>query len=156
MKNHFILTKDGVDISDVDEASIVYQIEENKIIPISVAEIGAAMSKLDNNKVPMVMQKVYWIKSAAEVELGIHITQVHPIVAQFAVQMNQELIANLDKGPWENWDNVPKIQDELSYHLEKLARSMQNLDKNGIREHLADCGNFLMMLGNAYNTYEKP
>ena len=69
--------------------------------------------------------------------------------------MQIELNANAHKGDWEEFVNSPEIHRELSHHIFKLQKAEQNNNKDDIREHIADCANILMMLGNAYGLYEE-
>jgi len=75
------------------------------------------------------------------------------LVDAFAQSMKDELKANEQKGDWRDWKNVNDIDKELDYHLYKLKVSMYSENKEEIKEHLADCGNFLLMIGNAFDLY---
>lgn len=75
------------------------------------------------------------------------------LVNSFADSMLYELIANEHKGDWRDWKDPLEIQDELHYHLGKLNTAIYDKNTNLIKEHLADCGNLLLMLGNAYDLY---
>lgn len=80
-------------------------------------------------------------------------------LTQFALEMQKELLANTHKGDWEEFLNIDEIQSELDYHVDKVFSSVasveiSNENKDMLREHIADCANILMFLGNAYSLYE--
>lgn len=75
------------------------------------------------------------------------------LVDAFAETMKTELKANEHKGDWRDWDDVDKMFDELEYHKDKLNFACVESNKESIKEHLADCANFLLMIGNAYKLY---
>lgn len=75
------------------------------------------------------------------------------LVDAFAQTMKDELSNNQHKGDWRDWKQVNEISLELVYHKNKLFKAIEEENKDHIKEHLADCGNFLLMLGNAYNLY---
>jgi hypothetical protein len=75
------------------------------------------------------------------------------LVDAFAQSMKDELEANKDKGDWREWGETDKMQDELDYHLTKLDTAMSTGNLPLIKEHLADCGNFLLMIGNSFDLY---
>ncbi len=75
------------------------------------------------------------------------------IVDAFAEQMKVELKANEHKGDWCDFQEVEEIKNELEYHLRKLNTAIHMNSANSIKEHLADCGNFLMMIGNSFDLY---
>lgn len=75
------------------------------------------------------------------------------LVDLFAASMKEELEANEHKGDWRDWKKPLEIQDELHYHLGKLNKAIYEKDRVLIKEHIADCGNILLMLGNAYELY---
>lgn len=76
------------------------------------------------------------------------------LVQAFAESMKVELEANKHKGEWRTWDDVHEMFEELGYHLGKLAGAIELEDKALIKEHSADCGNFLLMIGNKYKVYD--
>lgn len=80
----------------------------------------------------------------------------YPQVIKFAKYMQFELKANEPKKgiEWMTWNDTPKMFDELEYHEDKLLIAMTNKDTDKIREYLADCGNILMFIGNAYKLYD--
>ena len=67
--------------------------------------------------------------------------------------MKNELEANNNKGDWTEFKNLDSIRYELDYHLTKLDVAIGLGDKVLIKEHLADCRNFLLMIGKSYNLY---
>ncbi len=84
------------------------------------------------------------------------------LVDDFAASMKEELTANEHKGNWVDWKDVPEIRKELKYHLEKLDNAIEMFEESGrsnmhllllIKELIADNGNILLMLGNAYELY---
>lgn len=75
------------------------------------------------------------------------------LVEAFARTMKEELINNHHKGDWREWKEVNSMRYELDYHLTKLDSAIQQDNKELIKEHLADCANFLLMIGNSYNLY---
>lgn len=81
-------------------------------------------------------------------------TDVKTILSLFVGEMEKELKANEHKGEWRNWKDSTEIENELKHHFNKLKIAMYDNDTVAIKEHIADCGNILMMLGNAYNLYE--
>lgn len=72
----------------------------------------------------------------------------------FVNAMIFELNANVEKGNWLEFTNLPPIKKEIFYHLTKLEAAEREEDKSLIREHIADVANLLMMLGNAHGVYE--
>jgi hypothetical protein len=80
---------------------------------------------------------------------------MHKKVYKFAESMNFELIQNQHKGNWETFLDKNDIMKELHHHLDKLETvRLTNNDPVLIKEHIADCANILMFLGNAYKFYE--
>jgi len=75
------------------------------------------------------------------------------LVDAFAQSMKDELKANEHKGDWRTWNDIPKMLQELDYHEDKLSLAIQTGDRERIKEHLADCANFLLMIGNALDLY---
>jgi hypothetical protein len=71
----------------------------------------------------------------------------------FADNMFEEIKSNLHKGDWADWKNVSEMLEEHQYHFEKLKNSIESNTLHLIKEHLADCGNILMFIGNQYNLY---
>lgn len=67
--------------------------------------------------------------------------------------MKDELKNNEHKGDWRSWNDVPKMLQELDYHEYKLSLAIQTGNRELIKEHLADCANFLLMIGNAFDLY---
>ncbi len=76
------------------------------------------------------------------------------LVDSFAQSMKNELKINEYKGDWRSWDDVHKILQELDYHEDKLSLAIQKRDTERIKEHLADCANFLLMIGNSFSLYD--
>lgn len=76
------------------------------------------------------------------------------LVDAFAQSMKDELKANKEKGDWREWKDSTEIYDELNYHMHKLYNAMHDNNFKAIKEHAADCGNFLLMIGNAYSLYD--
>ena len=76
------------------------------------------------------------------------------LVQAFAESMRVELEANKHKGDWQTWDDINEMFEELGYHLCKLAGAIEIEDKDRIKEHTADCGNYLLMIGNKYKVYD--
>lgn len=68
---------------------------------------------------------------------------------------NTELINNAEKGDWREFKYLPGIKKELNYHIKKLYTALSGTDNNLIKEHIADCGNFLLMLANAKNLFKE-
>lgn len=84
------------------------------------------------------------------------------LVNAFAESMSHELDINSHKGDWRTWDDVPAQISELDYHIDKLKSTIKRYEgsnrvfkdlESHIKEHLADCGNILLMIGNSYNLY---
>ena len=75
-------------------------------------------------------------------------------IEKFSKQMQIELEENSHKGNWEDFKNPNEINLELEYHLTKLRLSIEQQDKERIKEYIADCANLLLMLGNSYELYE--
>jgi len=77
-------------------------------------------------------------------------------VQKFAESMQQEIDTNSHKGDWETFLEKKHIWSEFFYHLNKLETVCANdEDPVLVKEYIADCGNILMMLGNAYKLYDK-
>lgn len=77
-------------------------------------------------------------------------------LGRFAKMMNAELVANIDKGDWKEFTDEDKILLGLEEHRVKLIQElalekveMDNKRYNRIKELIADCGNYLLMLANA-------
>lgn len=78
------------------------------------------------------------------------------IVNAFNDSMLYELVVNEHKGDWRQWSDVTEMVNEFDYHVEKLKNELSfegNNNEVKIKEYLADCANFLMMIGNAYRLY---
>lgn len=83
------------------------------------------------------------------------------LVDDFAQSMKDELKANERKGDWRYFKDKKDIHKELQYHYDKLRAAeswtqyhfSEDRAKLAIKEHIADCANFLLMLGNAYELY---
>ena len=67
--------------------------------------------------------------------------------------MKRELIKNSYKGDWEEYLDDNDMIKELYYHLNKLENSLKNNDVKWIEEHIADCSNILLFIGNSKNLY---
>ncbi len=78
--------------------------------------------------------------------------KIHNKVLNFAYFMQKELDENSHKGDWEEWNSVSEMTDELNYHIKHLKSINWKEDK--IKEHLADCSNILMFIGNTKKFYE--
>jgi len=76
-------------------------------------------------------------------------------VYNFALEMQKELIDNSHKGDWEDFIDPREILKELEYHKSKLINAMYDNEHKLIKEHIADCANLLLMLGNSYKLYEE-
>lgn len=74
-------------------------------------------------------------------------------VKRFAEIMQIELKLNSHKGNWENFTEKKEIISEYFYHFNKLENSILLENKELIKEHIADCANLLLMLGNSYEIY---
>lgn len=74
-------------------------------------------------------------------------------IQKFAESMQIELEANSHKGNWEEFIEKGDIMSEYVYHFSKLEYSMALGKKEEIKEHIADCANLLLMLGNSYELY---
>ena len=92
-----------------------------------------------------------------------HYSPVKPIkhnkVDKFSDDMQRELDNNSHKGDWEVWKDIHAIDREYEYHFKKLKTVLQESEddinfESMLREHIADCANILMFLGNAYNLYD--
>lgn len=81
--------------------------------------------------------------------------ELHPVSVEFARIMTAELVANGHKGDWSEWKDSKAILMELEWHKAKLWHAVMKNDVSDIMEHIADCANILMFLGNAYGIYEK-
>lgn len=82
---------------------------------------------------------------------------MEPEILLFAQYMANELKANEHKGDWRRFTDVSEIVAELDYHVLKLKRELEFESENSpekIKEYLADCANFMLMIGNAYALYE--
>lgn len=81
-------------------------------------------------------------------------TGIHPKIAWFARDMQAELRQNAHKGNWEGWGTPESMLLELEYHKAKLLIALRDKKPDLIREYLADCGNFLLFIGNHHGLYE--
>ena len=99
---------------------------------------------------------VKFLQSMIEKGKFVDVEKWHPLVLKFANQMQSELNDNLHKGDWSEWRDVKEILYEMDYHKAKLIIALKDNNKTLIRELLADCGNFLMFLGNAGYVYDLP
>lgn len=100
----------------------------------------------------------------------------NPKLIEFMYAMSRELKLNEGKGNWEDFKNPMLIFSELLYHQAKLVKEIQKMDLiialqkgneagdqlesliaqgNKIKEHIADCANFFLMLGNTYDLYNE-
>jgi hypothetical protein len=76
-------------------------------------------------------------------------------IQKFAEAMQKEISDNSRKGDWETFTDKNSIWSEFFRHLNKLETVCLNEeDPKLVKEYIADCGNILMMLGNAYKLYE--
>ena len=70
--------------------------------------------------------------------------------------MQQELDNNSHKGNWETFTDENQILEEFDYHYDKLQNiRLTNRDPQLLKEHIADCANILMFLGNSFKLYDK-
>lgn len=81
-------------------------------------------------------------------------------LAKFSREMSKELRNNEDKGNWEDFTEVDEIISELNYHIDKLYAKVYDVKrgskpKEELKEHIADCANILMFLGNSYGLYDE-
>lgn len=81
--------------------------------------------------------------------------ELHPVTVEFSSIMTAELIANEHKGDWSEWRDVKEMLYELEWHKAKLWHAVMRNDVSDVMEHIADCANILMFLGNAFGIYEK-
>lgn len=75
------------------------------------------------------------------------------VAEAFKQQMIKENNDNTHKGDILDWKNVDEMLSELEWHKAKLLFAMKNNKPEEVKEHLADCGNFLLAIGNAWNLY---
>lgn len=80
--------------------------------------------------------------------------EIHPVALEFARRMTVELKANEHKGDWSDWRDVKEMLYELEWHKAKLMEALHYNKKEQVKEHLADCANILMFIGNAGHLYE--
>ena len=97
-------------------------------------------------------------KKAAERRVNIQSQESK--LTKFSVEMHKELLANSNKGDWEEFLDVYEIMNELDYHIEKLYDKVSNVGRRVVtseelKEHIADCANILLFLGNAYGLYDE-
>jgi hypothetical protein len=82
--------------------------------------------------------------------------ELHPKVLAFAEQMQMELENNSHKGDWNEFRDVKEILNEIEYHKAKLIIALGKKSPHSeCKELIADCANFLMMLGNAGELYSE-
>jgi len=82
--------------------------------------------------------------------------ELHPKVLAFAQQMQTELNNNSHKGDWNEFRDVKEILHEIEYHKSKLIIALgKKAPHKDVKELIADTANFLMMLGNAGELYDK-
>lgn len=84
---------------------------------------------------------------------------MHKKVVKFAQLMQEELENNSHKGNWESFTDEKVILTEFEWHFKKvltILRESKDLPCADIllKEHLADCANILMFLGNSYELYD--
>lgn len=85
---------------------------------------------------------------------------MHNKIQIFAEKMQIELDNNSHKGNWEDFTDYRVILKEFGHHYNKviitLKESMNDIAfENLMTEHIADCANILMFLGNSFNLYNK-
>ena len=68
--------------------------------------------------------------------------------------MLNELNKNSHKGSILDFKDFYQIITELEYHKAKLLFAIKNNHKDAIREYLADCGNYLLCIGNLFNVFD--
>ena len=56
---------------------------------------------------------------------------------------------------WREWKDINAMWAEIIYHQGKLIKAMIDGDKKLIIEHIADCANFYMFIGNALEVYTR-
>lgn len=76
------------------------------------------------------------------------------IAEAFKQQMIKENTDNAHKGDILDWDNVDEMLSELEWHKAKLLIAMRDKNPDTVKEHLADCANYLLAIGNAWKLYE--
>lgn len=79
--------------------------------------------------------------------------RIHNKIQKFVEIMQIELEDNIHKGNWEEFIDKKEILSEYFYHFNKLEISIYEENKKLIKEHIADCANLLLMLGNSYEIY---
>jgi hypothetical protein len=73
------------------------------------------------------------------------ITDYEEKVVWFAHQMIGQLIANDDKGGWDD-ESLVYLLDRLSEEVQELKHALIEADKDGIIQEAADVANFAMMI----------
>jgi hypothetical protein len=71
---------------------------------------------------------------------------MRPEVLHFAELMDKELTANENKGNWKSLKSRIDILYEFEYHKAKLMFALKLGMEDDIKEHSADCANYLLML----------
>lgn len=75
----------------------------------------------------------------------------------FKEDMLNELKKNSHKsGSFLDFKDFNSIITEFEYHKAKLFLAIRTKNKTAIREYLADCGNYLMLIGNLFDVYSEP
>lgn len=75
------------------------------------------------------------------------------VAESFKQSMIKENNDNAHKGNILDWYNIDEMLSELEWHKAKLLFALKDKDSARIKEHLADCGNFLVAIGNACEVY---
>lgn len=83
-----------------------------------------------------------------------------PKLTKFYMEMARELRNNSHKGNWEDFTHKESILKEFEYHFKKVLTVLEGGEQviyfeELLKEHIADCDNILMFLGNAYGLYDK-
>lgn len=76
-------------------------------------------------------------------------------IKQLTQLMETELYMNRYKGNWEDVKDTDYIFKEFQHHFNKLQTAIKENDKVKQKEYLADCSNFLLMLGNALDLFKE-
>lgn len=77
------------------------------------------------------------------------------LLETFKKDMQSELNKNSHKGSILNFKDFNAIITEFEYHKAKLFLAIRTDNKGAIREYLADCGNYLVTIGNYCKVYDK-
>jgi hypothetical protein len=75
------------------------------------------------------------------------------VAEAFKQQMIKENKDNAEKGDILTFTNVDQALLELEYHKSKLYFALKAQKPERVKEYLADCANFLLTIGNAWELY---